>query len=242
MFDGTIPVSHQAKIGIFFFGIIALLSLKNFFLKNEKTNDIILFLFFCVVLPFILVFVFSRMIKPIWITRAMMISLPSYYLLISIGSQQARSKFLSFGLMLVPIVWMGISAMFYIRGDHRMPYENIAGYLERETGKAVPILVENTYLMNPIFHYYKGDGFLYELEENNVSVIPADHKDNISHILSRKNSFEDRLVLVTYTSAEKKMKEEVESGYVFEKQNEFVGYGEEGQMRKVIVSFFKKKT
>jgi hypothetical protein len=121
-----------------------------------------------------------------------------------------------------------------------MPYENIASYLEKESGKAVPILVESTYLMNPIFHYYKGDGVLYELRENNVSVIPIEHKDTFSHILSSNNDIEDSLILVTYTNAVRKINEEISSKYVFKKQKEFIGYGEEGQMRKVTISFYNK--
>ncbi len=240
IFNGTIPVSHQGKIGILLFGCIVLLSLKNLFRENIKNQDVILFLFSCVVVPFVLVFVVSHTVKPIWIARAMLLSIPPYYLLISIGGQQVKSKLLSFGLMLIPLIWMSISALFYIRSDHRMPYENIASYLEKESGKAVPILVESTYLMNPIFHYYKGDGFLYELRENNVSVIPVDHKDNLSHILSIINGLEDRLILVTYTNAGRKIKEEISSKYIFEKQKEFIGYGEEGQVQKVTISFYKE--
>jgi hypothetical protein len=123
-----------------------------------------------------------------------------------------------------------------------MPYEDITSYLEKESGKAVPILVENAYLMNPIFHYYKGDGFLYELRENNVSVVPVDHKDSLSHILSMKNVPDDRLILVTYTNAEKAMKEEILSKYILVKQKEFSGYGEEGQVRKVSISFYEENT
>jgi len=241
IFNGTLPVSHQGKIGIFFFGSIVLLSLKNIFRKNIKNQDLILFLFSCVAVPFVLVFVVSHTVKPIWIARAMLLSIPAYYLLVSIGGQQVKNRLLSFGFMLIPLIWMSISALFYIRSEHRMPFENIASYLEKESGKAVPILVESTYLMNPIFHYYQGDGVLYELRENNVSVIPADHKDNLSKFISRKNNREARLILVTYTNVGIKMKEEISSRYNLEKQKDFFGYGEEGQTRKVTISFYKDK-
>jgi len=200
-----------------------------------------LFLFSCVAVPFVLVFVVSHTVKPIWIARAMLLSIPAYYLLVSIGGQQVKNRLLSFGFMLIPLIWMSISALFYIRSEHRMPFENIASYLEKESGKAVPILVESTYLMNPIFHYYQGDGVLYELRENNVSVIPADHKDNLSKFISRKNNREARLILVTYTNVGIKMKEEISSRYNLEKQKDFFGYGEEGQTRKVTISFYKDK-
>lgn len=241
-FNGILPISHQEKIGILLFGCIVLLSLKNIFLKEIKNRDAILFLFSCIVVPFVLVFVVSRTVKPIWVLRGMLLSIPPYFLLISIGGQQVKNKSLSFGLMLLPLAWISISTMFYIRSDHRMPFENIAHYLENESGKSVPILVENTYLMNPIFHYYKGDGVLYELRENNVSIIPVDHKYNIPHILSNINGTGDRLILVTYTNAKRKMNEEISSKYTFEKQKEFIGYGEEGQKRKVTISFYKEKS
>ena len=239
LFNGTLPFSHQGKIGILFFGSIVLLSLKGLFRENTKNRDVILFLFTCVVVPFVLVFVVSQTVKPIWIARAMLLSIPAYYLLVSIGSQQVKNKLLSFGFILIPLTWMSISTLFFIRSDHRMPFEYIASYLEKESGKAVPILVESTYLMNPIFHYYKGDGVLYELRDNNVSVIPADHKDNLNHILSSKIGIEDRLILVTYTNAGIKMREEILSKYNVEKEKEFIGYGEEGQTRKVTISFYK---
>jgi len=242
IFNGSIPVSHQGKMSILLFGFIALLSLKNLFRKDiKKIQDSILFLFSCVVVPFILVFVVSRTVKPIWITRAMLLSIPSYYLLISIGGQQVKSKMFSYILMLIPLIWMGISAMFHVRSDHRMPYENIASYLEIESGRGVPILVESTYLMNPLFHYYKGSGILYELRENNVSVVPANHKTNLSQILSSEDRLEERFLLVTYTIVGRKMKEEISSKYIVEKQKEYTGCGEEGQIRKVIITFYKGK-
>ena len=241
IFNGTIPFSHQKVIGILLFGFFILLSLKNIFREKIKTRENILFLFLCIFVPFVSVFLVSHTVKPIWVTRAMLLSIPAYYLLISIGHQCIKRKMLSYSLMMIPLVWIAISAIFHVRGDHRMPYENIASYLGQESGKDVPILVESTYLMNPIFHYYKGNGVLYELKENNVSVVPAVNKDNIPHILSMNNSIGERLILVTYTDAGKIMKEEIESRYIFDKQKEFIGYGEEGQMRKVIVSFYKEK-
>lgn len=238
-FNGQLPIPYQGKLGLLLLFGISLFSLRCVFHK-DKYWEAILFLFSCVFVPFVLVFIFSYTVQPIWLLRGMLVCLPAYYLLIALGTQQTRNKKLSIFLMLIPLTWMCLASLFYIQKDHRMPYEQIASYLESESEPNMPILVEKTYIMNPIFFYYKGKGFLYELEENNTSIVPASHKCAFSQILSQIMHGGDWLILVTYTPDEKKIQSELFSSYHVVKQKEFFGYGEEGQIRKVSICFYQK--
>lgn len=241
IFNGTISFPHQAILGTAFVGGIFALSMRELFRKEKTIHDEVLILLSYVVIPFFLVFIVSYALQPIWILRAMMLSLPAYYLLISLGALQFKGrKYASIILMVIPLFWMSIASLEYIRHEHRMPYERIALYLEKESDVGTPILVENTYLANPIYHYFKGKGFLYELDENNVSVVPANHKGNITDILDQAGNNGDRLVLVTYTSAEENIRNELSSRYRYVRKTEFFGFGEEGQTRNVHVLFFNR--
>jgi uncharacterized membrane protein len=237
-FNGLLPIPHQGVLSFLLLGGISLLSLKGIF-RKDKYREAILFLFSCVVVPFVLVFVVSRTVQPIWILRAMLVSLPAYYLLIALGSQQIGEK-ASFGLMFIPIIWMSLVCLSYLRNEHRMPYEQIASYLESESEDGIPILVENTYLMNPLFFYYKGKGFLYELWESNISVVSDSNKGSLSQI--EKGG--DRLILVTYTpSGQREIQSKLSSTYRVAKRKEFFGYGEDlpgQQLRKVSIFFYEK--
>ena len=242
LFNGNLPLFHQRNLGLFLLGGISILSMKNIFSKDKHYRDSILFIFSCVVIPFILVYVVSRTIQPIWIFRGMLLSVPAYYLLISSGSQQFTSKKISIALMIIPILWMSLASWHYTLNEHRMPFEQISKYLERESESGDPILVENSWLSNPIFHYYKGKGNLYELRESNVSIVPVSNKMNLSRIHSQKRESGSRLILVTYQpeSAEE-FRGELFSTYRYVKVDRFSGYGEQGQREYVDIFVFKKR-
>jgi mannosyltransferase len=242
LFNGNLPLFHQRNMGLFLLGGISILSMKSVFGKDKNYRDSILFLFSCVVIPFILVYVVSRTIQPIWVFRGMLLSVPAYYLLISLGSQQFPGKKISIVLMIIPILWMSLASWYYIRNEHRMPFEQITEYLENESESGDPILVENSWLANSLFHYYKGKGALYELAESNVSVVPVSHKKNLASILDQKRESGNRLILVTYQpETADEIRGELFPMYRFAKLNRFFGYGEQGQREFVDIFVFKKR-
>lgn len=242
LFNGNLPLFHQRNLGLWLLGGISILSIKSIFSNDKKNLEKILFLFSCVIIPFILVFIVSYTLQPIWLLRAMLLSVPAWYLLISLGSQQFTSKKITIGLMIIPILWMSLASCYYVSSEHRMPFEQIAKYLERESGNGDQILVENSWLANSLFHYYRGKGILYELKETNVSVVPVSHKMNLSEIHSQKRESGNQLILVTYQpeSAEE-IRGELFSTYRFVKLNRFFGDGEQGQREYVDIYVFKKR-
>ena len=144
--------------------------------------------------------------------------------------------------MIIPILWISLASWYYIRNEHRMPFEQITKYLERESESGDPILVENSWLANPLFHYYKGKGNLYELQESNVSIVPVSNKMNLSRIHSQKRESGSRLILVTYqTDWADEIRGELFSSYRFVKLNRFFGYGEQGQREYVDMFVFKER-
>jgi hypothetical protein len=123
-----------------------------------------------------------------------------------------------------------------------MPFEQITKYLEHESESGDPILVENSWLANSLFHYYKGKGTLYELRESNVSVVPISNKMNLSQIHSLKRESGSRLISVTYQpESAAEIRGELFSTYRFVKLNRFFGYGEQGQREYVDIFVFKKR-
>jgi hypothetical protein len=219
-------------------GGISLLSLIGIY-RDDKYRDAVLFLFSCVVLPFVLVFVVSHIVQPIWIPRAMLLSLPAFYILIAIGSQRIEMKKAYLSLMFIPLLWMSLSSLSYLRNEHRLPYEQIARYLESESESGMPLLVDGTYLMNPLYFYYKGQGSLYELWETNVSVVPVSHKENLSRILLRIRESENRLILVTFREPPSELSSS--SAYRAVRRKDYNVLGEDmGQLKNMSIFFYEK--
>lgn len=240
IFNGEIPFSHQRKLGILLLGGISFLSLKGIFGKGNKDNYLILFFWSCIVVPFVIVFIVSHTVQPIWLARSMLLSLPSYYLLIALGSHQVSNRKISIALMVGPIVWMSMASIHHIRGEHRMPFEKVSEYLSKVPENEGPILVVDSYLINPLILYYKGKGGLYELSDSNISVVPVAQKGVPLQILSSTGGKGGRLIFVTYPSADMGIRAELFSKYRIVKQEDFFGHGEEGQVRGVRIIFYEK--
>jgi uncharacterized membrane protein len=242
LFNGELPIQYQGRVSLLLLGGISLLSLKGVFC-NDKYREAVLFLFSCVIVPFVLVFVVSHTVQPIWILRAMLVSLPAYYLLIAVGSQRIKRKAISFSLVLIPLLWISLAVSSYSVSKHRMPFEEIVSYLEKESEGGIPILVQNNYLMNSIFFYYNRKEFLYQLhEESNTSLIPVSQIGSVSEILTRIGRNYNKLIVATYIPSRRiEIHSELSPTYRVVKEKEFFGYGEEGQRRKVSIFFYEKE-
>jgi mannosyltransferase len=237
-FNGTWPMVHQRKLGLVLMGGIAMFSMARLGFRNRNCRDSVYFLVSCVALPFVTVFLVSVTLQPIWLTRTMLVSLPAYYLLIAAGSREFERWKPVCVLMLVPVVWMGLAALSYLQTDHRMPFERTARYLESLTENDIPIAVQDTYLMNPLLFYYTGNGFLYELQDYNVSVAPPAHKASLRRILAEDP---ERMILVSYPSEKHRQnKELIASRYGAVTTKKFTGFGEQNQSRSILVSLYEK--
>src|SRR5690606_28284403 len=107
-FNGPLPATAGKLISLVLLTAIGALALRPM-LRREANWRLLSFLVISVVVPFLLVFVISQTVQPIWLHRVMMISLPAYYLLVGVGSQALRNEAVTTVLSLGAISWMAIA-------------------------------------------------------------------------------------------------------------------------------------
>ena len=189
---------------------------------------LVIFLVLSICVPFrFLVYAASRMVTPLWLPRVMMISLPAYYLLIAAGCVQFSGHRIGKALPLVPVIWIIVAALFHMNRPHRLPFELIANYLEKHSSKQELIVAQNYYLANSLYNYYEGDGVIYQMGHEHISILPDSRKIEASaDALLKLTKSETRFLFVTYLHLDDDFRDQLLAQYHVISQESFTGHTE----------------
>lgn len=133
--------------------------------RNKRVSPQTVYLFFSLFTPILLAFAVSLFVKPIYLTRYLILSLPPLYLLISwvltIYSERV-SRIIRFGLITVMLLTLGIemaSAATPVKED----YKDAALYLNSHVAPQDIVVASAPFTIYPIEYYYRGTADLETL-------------------------------------------------------------------------------
>jgi len=238
-FNGSVSFPHQAAVGFLLFGGLVTIGAWQGWRDGGSTRSATGLLGMALALPFILVFGFSHLVQPIWFDRVMQISLAPYYLLVALGTVWMFRRAGWLILTSILAVWMGSAYLLEMKQPRRMPYEAVASYLESHSDRSTLLLVENSYLMTPVFYYYEGDAFIYGFNFIDfLSVTPEDHVGPLEDVLPGLDRSGAPVLVVSYVVGEERVRAKLPAAYQLVHRKRFPGLGEERKTRDVWVSTF----
>ena len=141
--------------------LLVLLSLR----RNQKIEPQTMYFMLSFLIPIGIVFVISVAYRPIFVTRYLILTLPSLYLVISsIFSSYPRrlALFTKAGFVLVMLVFLGIEASSATT-PVKENYRDATAYLEANASARDIIAVSAPFTIYPVEYYYRGPAELSTL-------------------------------------------------------------------------------
>lgn len=136
------------------------------------------YFFLTVSMPIFLVFLVSAYFKPIFLTRYLIFTLPSFYLVMSsvLGSYPPKlSRFVKVSLVLIMLGALGVEAVSRTN-PVRENYREAAEYLMERAAPQDIIVVSAPFTIYPVEYYYRGPADIETLprwDRFSVGAIPA---------------------------------------------------------------------
>lgn len=198
--------------------LLVFLSLR----KTERVYPETLYFLLSVFVPVIIAFAVSTTFQPIFLTRYLILTLPSLYLVISwmLSIYPERlSRILKVALVIIMLTTLTIEAISATT-PVKENYRGAANYLEEHANAQDVIVVSAPFTVYPILYYYRGPAYIETLPQWNryitgpipsfnaetlpteVEKIKGDHQ-NLWLLLSYDQGYEDDLKLYFDSNYEK---------------------------------------
>lgn len=172
--------------------------------RNQKVEPVTIFLFFSLLAPIVLAYAISVGVKAIYLTRYLILAVPSLYLLISwIFSMypQRLSRTIKIGLFVAMIMGMTIeivSASTPVKEDYR----DASAYISQKASAEDIIVLSAPFTIYPFEYYYKGPAAVETLPIWNrdvVGAIPAYSSSTLPQQVSTlKDAHQNLWLLLSY--------------------------------------------
>jgi mannosyltransferase len=190
--------------------------------QNHRISPPTAYLFFSLFLPIFIAFVISNTVKPIYLSRYLILTLPSLYLLIS-WILYIYPPRLSRALRLVVVIGMAVTLMVEIVNANtpvKENYREASEYLSRYAAAQDVIAVSAPFTVYPLEYYYRGPaeietiplwnrlqyGSIPNFDESKLSAEVDQIKDNhevLWLLLSYNQGYEEKIRLYFDTHFEK---------------------------------------
>jgi mannosyltransferase len=182
--------------------------------KNQKVSPETIYLLFAFLLPNVVAFIVSLAIRPVYLTRYLIFTMPSMYFVMSwLVSTYPRKLAISVRTILIVIMGFmlcveAVSATTPVKENYR----EAVTYLEENSGPSDMIVISAPFTIYPVLYYYEGSSALSTLpiwDMNKHGAIPPysdaelpkqvdalvrDH-DNLWLLLSYDQGYQDKIRL-----------------------------------------------
>lgn len=157
---------------------------------------------FSAVIPVVIVFVFSLIVRPFFLTRYLIIVLPSLFiflgwLVFAYGGKVAKVlQVLIIGGMFLLLCYQAYSLSTPVKED----YADAVNFLNTNAGPADLIIVSAPFTIYPVDYYYQGSATVVTLPEwDRIQSIPAFSEENMESSVSKyKETYAKAWVLASY--------------------------------------------
>lgn len=141
--------------------VLAFLALR----KNNKISHHVIFFVITFIMPILVAFIFSVTIRPVYLSRYLILTLPSLYLLLSWISStypkyvERTFKIILVGIMLTTLFIQAVSVNTPVKEN----YHSASMYLEQMASSSDIIVISAPFTIYPMLYYYNGPAQLTTL-------------------------------------------------------------------------------
>lgn len=172
--------------------------------RHQRVTPQTIYLFFSLFVPLLLAYSLSVTIRPVYLTRYLILSLPSLYLLLSwvlTVYSERLSRLIRFGLVVVMLLTLGIeivNANTPVKEDYR----TAAIYLNNHVTPQDVVVISAPFTIYPVEYYYRGRAELKTLpiwDQTTHGPIPAFSEENLpEQVNTLKGSHQVLWLLLSY--------------------------------------------
>ncbi|NQT89694.1 MAG: glycosyltransferase family 39 protein [Candidatus Omnitrophica bacterium] len=145
-----IPIALSSILTVFFF--IGLLRSKDY------TKALLLLLW--IVVPISVLYVYSVLVRPLYVIRYLIYCVPAFYITVGIGIADIRNRYLRLGMVLAIVLMMAVPLQAYYAQDLKIPWRDIIADINSQSRKGDLVIVSEAKQVQ-LFGYYGEDGALY---------------------------------------------------------------------------------
>ena len=157
---GRLPYRHTTTLGLVVSCVPVMLWIGAA-IRGTQRSEAIRFLLWFAVLPVILTFALSLVLKQsVWAERSLIICVVPYQMLISVAACRLPGK-AGYAVPLTLFVWAMLSGMHYLSEPHKLPWESLVAQIAKaETGAntPVPIYTVEGYVTDPLRYFSAQQG------------------------------------------------------------------------------------
>lgn len=179
--------------------------------KNKRLNTMSGYFLFAALFPIALAFIVSLFVRPLFVTRYLIVSLPALYIFISWILSLYKGKVSVFLHIALVIAMLGtlFVQIFNINTPVKENYAQVGSYLNANASAHDVVVISAPFTIYPIEYYYNGKAFLYTLPLWNREVqgaVPAFSESTLpDEVKSIKGSHEIAWVVLSYDQGYEKI-------------------------------------
>jgi mannosyltransferase len=148
----------------------------------SESNESVIILLIWMIVPFLIAFLESQVMTPIYATRYLIGTSPALYILAAKGLDKFNNKRLFIALIALIVIFSSLGLRSYYVNDQKEQWRQAAEYIESNAQKDDVILIYQGYSLTPFNYYYHGN--LQEVKASGFESIP----NSITSIKQNNNS------------------------------------------------------